>query len=186
MQYLLYVSYRRSTWLLTSGLAPLHGLRLPWEKSIRLCTSRFYLVTNAHAWNKRVDSEPGPVYVQGCKKQGKSRWWILPVIWCLSWFSSGLCPYPISLHHCVRGSIQKAPYICPWELLYADDLMISAESMSIEELLVMLKTLKSEIAKKGWFVNEHGEDKDYGGWLGFGFVKEIWKGSLRRLSERSR
>ena len=35
-------------------------------------------------------------------------------------------------------------------------------------------------------MNEHGEDKDYGGWLGFGRVEEIWKGSLRRLSERSR
>ena len=35
-------------------------------------------------------------------------------------------------------------------------------------------------------MNEHGEDKDYGGWLGFGLVEEIWKGSLRRLSERSR
>ena len=33
-------------------------------------------------------------------------------------------------------------------------------------------------------MNEHGEDKDYGGWLGFGPVEEIWKGSLRRLSER--
>ena len=50
---------------------------------------------------------------------------------------------------CVRGSIQKIPYICPWELLYADDLMTSAESMSIKELLVKLKTLKSEMAKKG-------------------------------------
>ena len=46
-------------------------------------------------------------------------------------------------------SIQTVPYICPWELLYADDLMISAESMSIEELLVKLKKLKSEMAKKG-------------------------------------
>ena len=73
----------------------------------------------------------------------------MPVIWCLSWFSSGLCPQPISLHHCVRGSIQTVPYICPWELLCADDLMISTESMSIEELLVKLKTLKSEMAKKG-------------------------------------
>ena len=64
--------------------------------------------------------------------------------------------------------------------------MISAESMSIEELLVRLKTLKSEKGKKGRFANEHGEDKDYGGWLGFGLVEKIWKGPLRRLSERSR
>ena len=55
----------------------------------------------------------------------------------------------MSLHHCVRGFIQTFLNICPYELLYADDLMISAESMSIEELLVKLKTLKSEMAKKG-------------------------------------
>ena len=48
-----------------------------------------------------------------------------------------------------RGSIQTVPYICSWELLYADDLMISAESITIKELLVKLKTLKSEMAKKG-------------------------------------
>ena len=29
---------------------------------------------------------------------------------------------------------------CPWELLYADDLMISARFMSNEEFLVLLKT----------------------------------------------
>ena len=39
----------------------------------------------------------------------------------------------------------------PWELLYADDLMISAESM--EELLVKVKTWKTEIEKKGLCVN---------------------------------
>ena len=64
--------------------------------------------------------------------------------------------------------------------------MISAESMSIEELLVKSKSLKSQMAKKGYFANEHGEDKDYGGWLGFGLVEEIWIGSLWRMSERSR
>ena len=64
--------------------------------------------------------------------------------------------------------------------------MVSAESMSIEELLVKLKTLKSEMAKNGCFAKEHGEDQYYGGWLGFGLVEEIWKGSLRCLSERSR
>ena len=40
---------------------------------------------------------------------------------------------------------------CPWELLYADDLMISAESM--EELLVKVQTWKTEIEKKGLRVN---------------------------------
>ena len=40
---------------------------------------------------------------------------------------------------------------CPWELLYADDLMISAESM--EELLVNVQTWKTEMEKKGLRVN---------------------------------
>ena len=40
---------------------------------------------------------------------------------------------------------------CPWELLYADDLMISAESK--EELLVKVKTWKTEMEKKGLRVN---------------------------------
>ena len=40
---------------------------------------------------------------------------------------------------------------CPWELLYADDLMISAGSM--EELLVKVKTWKTEMEKKGLRVN---------------------------------
>ena len=47
---------------------------------------------------------------------------------------------------------------CPWELLYADDLMINAESM--EELLVKVQTWKTEMEKKA--TCEHGEDKDYG------------------------
>ena len=40
---------------------------------------------------------------------------------------------------------------CPWKLLYADDLMISTES--IEELLVMMQTWKTEIEKKDLRVN---------------------------------
>ena len=40
---------------------------------------------------------------------------------------------------------------CPWELLYSDDLMISAESM--EELLVKVQTWKTEMEKKGLRVN---------------------------------
>ena len=37
---------------------------------------------------------------------------------------------------------------CPWELLYADDLMISAESM--EELLVKVQTWKTEMEKRAY------------------------------------
>ena len=44
---------------------------------------------------------------------------------------------------------------CPWELLYAEYLMISAES--IEELLVKLKTWKSEVKIKGLRVNDYGD-----------------------------
>ena len=40
---------------------------------------------------------------------------------------------------------------CPWELLYADHLMVSAESM--EELLVKVQTCKTEMEKKGLRVN---------------------------------
>ena len=40
---------------------------------------------------------------------------------------------------------------CPWEILYPDDLMVSAQSM--DELLVKLKTWRSEIEKKGLRVN---------------------------------
>ena len=40
---------------------------------------------------------------------------------------------------------------CPWELLYVDDLMISAEAM--EELLVKVQTWKTEMEKKGLRVN---------------------------------
>ena len=34
--------------------------------------------------------------------------------------------------------------------------------------------------------SEHGEDKDYGLWLGFGSAEEIWKRFLRCLAEKSR
>ena len=40
---------------------------------------------------------------------------------------------------------------CPWEILYADDLMVSAQSM--DELLVKLRTWRSEMEKKGLKVN---------------------------------
>ena len=61
---------------------------------------------------------------------------------------------------------------CSWELLYADDLMISAES--IEELLVKFKAWISEMEKK----DEHEKDKDYGDWHESGSSVNICEGSL--------
>ena len=40
---------------------------------------------------------------------------------------------------------------CPWESLYADNLMVSAHSM--DELLVKLRTWRSEMEKKGLRLN---------------------------------
>ena len=72
---------------------------------------------------------------------------------------------------------------CPWELLYADDLMIRAESM--EELLVKLKTWKVEMKRKGIRVNM-GKTKINGLWTQSGPSEKIWKESLWRLSDRCR
>ena len=44
---------------------------------------------------------------------------------------------------------------CPWELLYAKYLMINAQF--IDELLVKLKTWKSEVEKKGLRVKNYGD-----------------------------
>ena len=43
---------------------------------------------------------------------------------------------------------------CPLELLYADDLMVSAQSM--DELLVKLRTWSSKMEKKKWGEGEYG------------------------------
>ena len=63
---------------------------------------------------------------------------------------------------------------CPWELLYADDLMISAGFMSIEELLVKLKTWKSEIKKMDLQVNM-GKSKIMVSGLDFDLLKKFGK-----------
>ena len=67
---------------------------------------------------------------------------------------------------------------CPWELPFADDLMISAESM--EKLLAKLKSWKLDMEKKGLPVNM-GKTL---AWVGPD--EEILKGSLQCVSERSR
>ena len=61
---------------------------------------------------------------------------------------------------------------CPWELLYADDLMISAESM--EELLVKVQTWKTEMEKKGLRMNM-GKTKVVESGINLGVLKKSGK-----------
>ena len=63
--------------------------------------------------------------------------------------------------------------------------MFSAGFMSMEELLVKLKTWKAEIKKIGLQVNM-GKTKIIVSGFGFGPFEEIRKRSLRCLSERNR
>ena len=69
---------------------------------------------------------------------------------------------------------------CPWELLYADALMISAVHGGT--------TVKDEDmeSRDGEEIpsSEHGKDKDHGLWPQSGSSEKIWKGSLWRLSDR--
>ena len=71
--------------------AALHGLRRPGE-SIWSSSTGCHLVGNAQTRNWRVVGASGPVHVQGCEKQGKSRRWVQRGVWCWSGCSSGLWP----------------------------------------------------------------------------------------------
>ena len=93
----------------------------------------------------------GAVHVQGCEKQGKSRRWVQRGVWCWSGCSSGSVLSPLLFIIVLEALSREFRTGCPWELLYADDMMISAESM--EELLVKVQTWKTEMEKKGLRVN---------------------------------
>ena len=93
----------------------------------------------------------GPVHVQGCEKQGKSRRWVQPGVWCWRDVHQGSVLSPVLFIIVLEALSREFRTGCPWELLYADDLMISAESM--EELLVKVHPWKTEMEKKGLRVN---------------------------------
>ena len=54
---------------------------------------RWHVVGNAQAWNRQVVGAPGPVHVQGCKEQGKSRRWVQRGVW----FSCRCCVHQDSV-----------------------------------------------------------------------------------------
>ena len=111
------------------------------------------LVGNVQAWNRQVAGVPGLVYVHGREKQSKNWRWIQQPrefgVGVGVHHGSALCPLLFII--VLEGLSREFCKCCPRELLYADDLMISAVSM--EELLVKLKTWKTEMKKKCMRVN---------------------------------
>ena len=86
-----------------------------------------------------------PVNVQGCREQGNSSRWVQQGDWCSSWSSFDSVFNPLLFIIMLEALSREFRTDCPLEVLYADDLMISAGFMSMEELPVKLKTWKSEI-----------------------------------------
>ena len=73
---------------------------------------------------------------------------------------------PLFFTSVLEGLSREFRTCCPWELLYADDLMISA--VSIGDITAgkaedMENRNEEEVPE-----SEHGEDNDYGVWHGFG------------------
>ena len=74
---------------------------------------------------------------------------------------SGPCPlHFIIVLEALFSEFRKAG--CPWELLFADDLMIRSESM--EEMLIKVRTEKSEWRRRACGEVQPGENKDSGVW----------------------
>ena len=67
------------------------------------------------------------------------------------WSESGLRPQSTSLHHGFEAISLKFIKVCPWELLYGDDLVIIAES--VEELCPKLTSWKAKLENKVFRVN---------------------------------
>ena len=116
---------------------------------------RCHVVDNAQAWNRQVVGAPGPVHVQGCRKHVRVDDGYSEEIGVRSRVGvSQDSVLSTLLFIIVLEALSKEFRTgCPWELLYADDLMISAGFMSMEELLIKLKTWKSEIKNMGLQVN---------------------------------
>ena len=92
--------------------------------------------------------------VQGMYANAQShvRWWgVQWRVWSEGWCSPRISTQPAALHHCAWSLFTRVPLWVPWEDLYADDLVIIAESL--EECIRRLLTWKEAMEKKGLRVN---------------------------------
>ena len=108
---------------------PLYMAFVDLEKAFWSSSTGCHLVGNAQTRNWRVAGASGPVHVQGCEKQvrvgdGYSEEFGVGV-----GVHQGSVLSPLLFIIVLEALSREFRTGCPWELLYADDLMISAESM---------------------------------------------------------
>ena len=93
----------------------------------------------------------GPLHFKGCEKQSKGRRWVQQGLYVVESIHQGYDLSRLLLIILLEAPSREFHTSCPMEMLYAKYLMISA--VSIEELLVKLKTWKSEIETQGLRLN---------------------------------
>ena len=93
-----------------------------------------------------MDHPYGASYVQKCAVEGQSWQQLQRAYLGICGCSPGIRAESFTVYHCHGGSIAKFRTGCPWELLYADELVIVAESL---EELARLKLWKNGLEQKG-------------------------------------
>ena len=128
----------------------LHGFRRPGE-GVWLSTSKGHLVSAEKIWCEGVDCATGTGDVCKCVAPCPCWWGVQWRVWSEGRCSPGLSTQPTALHHCAWSLITRVPLWGPWKDLYADDLVIIAESL--EDCVRRLLTWKEAMEKKRLRVN---------------------------------
>ena len=87
-----------------------------------------------------MDSISDKGHVWGCYNDGEGKWERKQGLQCQSGSASGLSPQSIAVYHCIREFREGLPM----ELLYADDLVLVAETeeLLMEKLTFQLNSIK--------------------------------------------
>jgi hypothetical protein len=97
------------------------------------------------------------LYCDACKHiyDGEAEWWSELEFQCKGWCASGLGAQPIAVHHCEKSVLEALPRKfrggLPMELLYADDLVLLADSEGL--LVEKIQMWKAGMGDKGLRVN---------------------------------
>ena len=92
-----------------------------------------------------------PEHVYGCQKPGPCQWSVQRGVWGWSRLYQGSVLSPLLFIHVLEALSRQFRTSVPWELLYADDLVVMADSL--EECIARLKVWKEGMEGKGLRVN---------------------------------